>query len=103
MTAYRIKWPMIGDSLTHGMLVSLILHLQKIPATYAPLAPSIPIVYPQGFHTVSAFFISLVKYVKKLLIEYTKKGKLYCICDDCGLQLFIRVKKCIKKLDKSKS
>ena len=35
-----------------------------------------------------------------LKIRFSKKNKPYCICDDCGVQLFVRGKKGIEKLNK---
>ena len=35
---------------------------------------------------------------KMLLVKYSKKSKPYCVCNDCGVQLFVRVKNGIDRL-----
>ena len=57
----QLKWPFPGDALSNGMRVSFILYYQKIPSTYAPLAPSLRLLYPPGFHTMSALLSSFIQ------------------------------------------
>ena len=37
-----------------------------------------------------------------LIVKKSKKGKTYCVCNDCGIQLFVRGEKGINLLNKIK-
>lgn len=58
--ADTLKWPPIGDAISHGTYTALIQHLGKIPLTYKPYAPDIVAFYPLGFHTLTASLLPLM-------------------------------------------
>ena len=58
----QLKWPVPGDAMFIGLTVSLIQYHQKIPSTYAPIAPLESNIYPSGFHAVSALLSSFMQY-----------------------------------------
>lgn len=50
-----LRWPVAGDAITHGAIISLIQFKQKIPPTFSPLG-EMQMYYPPGFHAMAAAF-----------------------------------------------
>ena len=55
-----MEWPRGHDSLTHGLLTSLLIHSHKLQTTLAPIAPGHTWSEPFGFHLMSSNLSMLV-------------------------------------------